>query len=105
VFAFRALCYLRRDKTALPGFDQDLFADSLGDLAFAKEGLLRSLKTTRNATVEVFKNASDASLIFKGTASGKMMSARVIPFIMAGHHLHHENVIRDRYLDNAHSKV
>jgi hypothetical protein len=98
VFAYRALCFIRRDQSSLPGFDQDLFVDNLGDLAFAKADVLQSLKTTRNATIEVFKYASDASLMFKGTASDKIMTARVIPFIIAGHNLHHENVIRERYL-------
>jgi hypothetical protein len=98
VFAYRALRFMRKDQTSLPGFDQDVFVDNLGDLAFAKADVLQSLKTTRNATIELFKNASDASLSFKGNASDQIMTARVIPFIIAGHHLHHENVIRERYL-------
>ncbi|MFT6096810.1 MAG: hypothetical protein ACJAXY_001214 [Nonlabens sp.] len=98
VFAYRALCFMRGDPTSLPSFDQDLFVDNLGDLAFAKADVLQSLKTTRDATIELFKNASDVSLIFKGTASDKIMTPRVIPFIIVGHNLHHEKIIRERYL-------
>ncbi|MEO9953105.1 DinB family protein [Nonlabens sp.] len=98
VFAYRALRFLRGDDTALSGFDQDVFVDSLGDYAFAKAELLKTTESTRNATIALFENVTADSLLFKGNASGNVMTARVIPFLIAGHSLHHENVIRDRYL-------
>ncbi|WP_405376668.1 DinB family protein [Nonlabens sp. Asnod3-A02] len=98
VFAYRALRFLRGDDTALSGFDQDVFVDSLGDYAFAKAELLKTTESTRNATIALFENVTTDSLLFKGNASGNIMTARVIPFLIAGHNLHHENVIRDRYL-------
>ena len=99
IFAYRALRFLRKDATPLPGFEQDLFVETLGDVAFAKAELLESLETTRRATISLFKNATDDSLQFKGIASGQVMTARVIPFLIAGHSLHHENIIKERYLD------
>ncbi|MEN8817114.1 MAG: DinB family protein [Nonlabens sp.] len=98
VFAYRALRFMRGDSTALSGFDQDVFVDSMKGYAFAKADLLKSLKTIRLATIGLFRNVNDASLIFKGNASNKTMTARVIPFIIAGHNMHHENVIMQRYL-------
>ena len=98
VFAYRALRFLRGDSTPLSGFDQDVFVDSLGDYAFAKAELLKTTESTRNATIALFENVTADSLLFKGNASGNIMTARVIPFLIAGHNLHHENVIRDRYL-------
>lgn len=98
VFAYRALRFMRGDATALSGFDQDVFVDSLKGLAFAKADLIKSLETTRKATIELFKNASEDSLKFKGNASEKVMTARVIPFIIAGHNKHHENIINECYL-------
>lgn len=98
VFAYRALRFMRGDSTALSGFDQDVFINSMKGHAFAKADLLKSLETTRNATVELYKNAHEDSLKFKGYASEKIMTARVIPFIIAGHNKHHENIIKQRYL-------
>jgi hypothetical protein len=98
VFAYRALRFIRGDKTALSGFDQDVFVDSMKGHVFAKAELLKSLETTRNATIELFKNVSEASMKFKGNASNNTMTARVIPFIIAGHNTHHENIIMERYL-------
>ncbi|OUS11341.1 hypothetical protein A9Q93_11475 [Nonlabens dokdonensis] len=98
VFAYRALRFIRKDATPLPGFDQDVFVANSKDLAFAKAELKKSIITTRQATIELFSNVTMDSLIFKGNASGQVMTARVIPFLIAGHNLHHENVIRERYL-------
>lgn len=97
VFAYRALRFMRNDSTALAGFDQDVFIDGCDDYAFAKAELLESLKATRLSTMSLFKNVPGNILSRKGTASGKVMSARVIPFLIAGHHKHHETVISERY--------
>jgi hypothetical protein len=99
IFAYRALRFMRKDATPLPGFDQDLFVETLGDSAFAKAELLSSMQSTRQATIDLFKNATEDSLQFRGVASGQIMTARVIPFLIAGHSLHHENIIKERYLD------
>lgn len=98
VFAYRALRFVRGDKTALMGFDQDIFAASFNDYAFAKANLIKSLKTTRQATIQLFSEVQDELLARTGTASANVMSARAIPFIIAGHTAHHEQVIRERYL-------
>jgi hypothetical protein len=97
IFAYRAL--MRKDATPLSGFDQDLFVETLGDSAFAKAELLSSMQFTRQATIDLFNNATEDSLQFRGVASGQIMTARVIPFLIAGHSLHHENIIKERYLD------
>ena len=97
VFQYRALRFMRGDGTELAGFDQDIFVDSLKEHAFAKADLLKSFKATRNATIALFDGAKKDELKLSGIASGKSMSARVIPFLIAGHNLHHEDIIRERY--------
>lgn len=97
VFQYRALRFLRGDSTALAGFDQDLFVESGRDIAFAKAELINTIKITRASTIAIFKEASADQLNFKGTASGKTMTARVLPFLIAGHYKHHEMVIDQRY--------
>lgn len=97
IFQYRALRFLRGDQSELTGFDQDLFVESLKEHAFAKAELIQSFSITRATTIDVFKNASEDQLKNKGKASGKVMSARVIPFLIAGHNKHHENIIAERY--------
>ncbi|PQJ32472.1 hypothetical protein BST92_11275 [Nonlabens arenilitoris] len=98
VFAYRALRFMRGDQTPLPGFDQDVFAQDYSNYAFAKADLINSFKATRNATIDLFKSITAKQLISRGVASESPMSVRVIPFLIAGHNKHHENVIRERYL-------
>ncbi len=98
VFAYRALRFMRGDQTDLAGFDQDVFIEGCGDYAFAKASLLQSIIATREATIALYKDMPDEFLIRTGTANGNLMSVRVIPFLIAGHHKHHEMVIKERYL-------
>lgn len=98
VFAYRALRFMRGDQTPLPGFDQDVFALDYGNYAFAKADLIQSLTATRKATIELFKGATQEQLLRQGVASGSPMSVRVMPFLIAGHCKHHEQVIKERYL-------
>lgn len=98
VFAYRALRFMRGDRTALSGFDQDIFTQDFNDYAFAKAELLKALKTTRQATIQLFNEVDDSFLKRSGIANGNEMTARAIPFIIAGHHAHHERIITERYL-------
>lgn len=99
IFAYRALRFLRGDSgTMLSGFDQDLFTRDFKEFAFAKADLLNELHTTRAATLQLYKNAPEVFLTRAGTANGNNLTARAIPFIVAGHYKHHENVITQRYL-------
>lgn len=98
VFAYRALRFMRGDQTDLAGFDQDVFIEGCGDYAFAKAELLQSLTATREATMALYNNMPHEFLTRTGTANGNLMSVRVIPFLIVGHHKHHESVIKERYL-------
>jgi hypothetical protein len=98
VFAYRALRFLRGEPTPLEGFNQDIFSKPFEDYAFAKADILRQLKATRQATITLYENATRDQLNQRGIASGKVLSVRAIPFLVIGHHLHHENIIAERYL-------
>ena len=84
VFCYRALAFMRGDKNALPGFDQDLYAQITGGTAFAKAELLKSMAATRHSTIDLFENATQDSLQFLGNGNGKNMAAIAIPFIVCG---------------------
>ena len=98
VFAYRALCFARKDSKALPGFDQDdyLMNSNVGDRS--KGELIREYKAIRNATISLFESFTFDMLKQLGTASGSPMSARAAGFIIVGHESHHCNIIKERYL-------
>jgi hypothetical protein len=52
----------------------------------------------RIATIHLFQNMTKEMIDLKGTASGVEFTVRSFPFIIAGHELHHVEVIKEKYL-------
>lgn len=98
VFCYRALCFARNDKTALPGFDQDLFVnnDTANDRDY--NDLLNEMATLRKSTIQLYKSFSDEALLRVGVASENKMSVRALGYLFSGHQIHHLNVVKERYL-------
>ena len=98
VFCYRALCFARNDKTFLPGFDQDVFADNSHANARDYYHLLDEMKVLRQSTIQLFKSFSNEALLRVGVASGNEISVRALGFLFSGHQIHHLNVVKERYL-------
>jgi uncharacterized damage-inducible protein DinB len=99
IFAYRALRIARNDKTALPGFDENSYADEANGSSRSIQSLLTELAIVRQATIALFKSFSADDLIRSGTASDKPISVRAIGFIIIGHQNHHQKVFEERYLE------
>jgi len=98
IFAYRALRIARKDKTPLPGFEENEYVET----AFANKremnDLIEEFITVREATISLFKTFTEEQLLQMGTASEKPVSVRGIGFITLGHQKHHEKIIKERYL-------
>lgn len=98
VFGYRALCIARKDKTKFPGFEEN---DYVANGNFQKRSfynLVHEFNLVRESHLALFKTFDEEALSQVGTANNLPISVRAIIFIMAGHELHHLNVIRERYL-------
>ena len=98
VFQYRALRFMRGDKTPLPGFDQDIFVPNSNADRRTKASIIEEYKTVRRSTIALFSNMSGKTLHNIGIASDCPMSVAALGFIICGHQKHHRNVIRERYL-------
>ncbi|WP_435412738.1 DinB family protein [Psychroserpens mesophilus] len=98
VFTFRALSFARKEKKALPGYDEDDYAVSSEANRRSKQDLLNELHVLRQATVALFESFSKDMLIQMGNASNNNISVRAIGFILIGHGNHHCKIIKERYL-------
>ncbi len=98
IFAYRALRIARKDKTPLPGFEENEYVETA--LANKREmnDLIKEFITVREATISLFKTFTEEQLLQMGTASEKPVSVRAIGFITMGHQKHHEKIIKERYL-------
>ena len=98
IFAYRALRIARKDKTPLPGFDQDVFVAQSNATSRPITSILEEYKAVRTATVTMFESFSDEVLKRKGCASESEVSVRALGFMIVGHEKHHQQIIKERYL-------
>ncbi len=99
VFAYRALCFARKDSTPLPSFDENNYAASAKVENRKWKDLLKEFKAVRTSTEILFNSFDDEQLDATGTASGKPVYVLAIGYIIAGHANHHIRVTKERYLD------
>lgn len=98
IFAYRALRVGRGDATPLPGFDEDSYAATAHADDLGVADLMADFRATREASLTLFRTLPAAAWDHQGTTSGKVITARCIPYILYGHAAHHLAVIRERYL-------
>ena len=98
IFAYRALRIARNDKTPLPGFDENAYADIAVGSERSIRDLLTELALVRQATIHLFKTFQEDALLRTGTASGFPVSVRALGVIIIGHQKHHQKIFEERYL-------
>jgi hypothetical protein len=97
VFAYRALCIARADRTPLPSFDQDGYVRS-GPFAHRPlSELIEDYIAVRRASLTLFRNLDDEAWKRCGTANSNQTSVRALAFMIAGHELHHRKILEDKY--------
>jgi len=100
IFAYRALRFARNEKQNLIGFDQDKYvkyseADSRG-----LDNIFEEYEAVRRSTIALFSGLPEDSLMRMGHGTGTFNDAtvRALAYHIAGHELHHYNLIREKYL-------
>jgi uncharacterized damage-inducible protein DinB len=98
IYAYRALRFARNDNTELPGFEQDDYARWSGANERDIRDILKEFDTVRKATISLFNSFDSKALVRAGMANSNVMSVRAAAYHIAGHELHHINLIKERYL-------
>lgn len=98
IFAYRALRFARNDKTELPGYEEDDFANEAKGNKRSIMELLTEFSAVRHATLLLFKSFNEEQLLQTGIASDNAMSVRALGFVIIGHQNHHQRVFEERYL-------
>jgi DinB superfamily len=98
VFAHRVMWWMRGDKAALPGFNQEFWMEFADVNQRTTKDLLKEWKVVRDNTLFLLNNCSEAQSLQRGTASNFNSSVRAYFYIIAGHHTHHLNVFKAKYL-------
>ena len=98
IMAYRALRIARNDKTPLPGFEQDDYIPYADAENRSPQSIIEEYKALRRSTIEMFRHFNDEMLGRLGTASGNPFTPRALGFVIAGHEIHHLNIVKERYL-------
>jgi DinB superfamily len=97
IFSYRALRFARQDKTPLPGFDENHFADIAKTANRSIEDLISEFEAVRLGTKALFKSLDSSELQNEGNVMANPISVLAMGFTIIGHPIHHLNVIKERY--------
>ncbi|HWC97014.1 MAG TPA: DinB family protein [Candidatus Sulfopaludibacter sp.] len=98
VFTYRALRFARADQTPLASMEQDAWVGPSGADARPWQGIVEEYLAVRTATVALFGNLPAEAWTRTGIASGHPVSVRALAYIVAGHDIHHRNLLQQQYL-------
>jgi len=99
IFAVRALRFARADETPLPGFEENDYVKNGSFDDFSLAEIVSGLENVRRSTVSLFKLMSTEASKRRGKANNAEISVRALAYVIAGHELHHVNILRTRYLE------
>jgi hypothetical protein len=96
VFGYRALRFARGDSTALPGFDENAYAQAirLDDVPVAD--LIAEFAALRQSHLAFFKHLAEEAWHRRGFANNAEISVRALAYILVGHERHHASILRRR---------
>ena len=98
LFTNRALRFARGDATPVPGFEQDDYVRGATFNAYPLAELASELQVVRQSTLYFFRHIDDDAWARRGVANNAEVSVRALAYIIAGHELHHREILRTRYL-------
>ena len=98
VFTYRALRFARKDNTPLPGFDENLFAQTAKADKRNWDDMAEEFTALRRSSEAMFASFDNEQLEAEGNASERSIYVLAIGYIVAGHVNHHCQIIKERYL-------
>lgn len=97
MFCYRAMCLARGDQQPMPGFDENSYAEHDGSDKRSLASIISEYTSVRAATLTLFGGFGPAAWQRRGIANGSPVTTASLPWIIAGHDLHHFSVLQERY--------
>ena len=98
IFGHRAFRFARNDETPLPGFEQDDYVRAANFDKRPMADLADEFEHVRRANLALLRALDEDAWLRRGAANNNEVSVRGLAYIMAGHVMHHVQIIRTRYL-------
>lgn len=97
IFAYRALRIARGDSTPLAGFEQDDYVRNGPFATRPMSDLVEEFIAVRRATLSLLRSLDEAAWMRRGVASNNEVTVRALAYMIAGHELHHRNILETKY--------
>ncbi|MDX5347505.1 MAG: DinB family protein [Hymenobacteraceae bacterium] len=98
IMAYRALAISRGEAAALPGFDENSYAEQSQANERIFSEILEEYRLQRLSNLALFRSFSEEMLNRKGHANGQDVTVKAIIYVVAAHERHHLNIFKERYL-------
>jgi DinB superfamily len=105
ILSYRALRFARGDTTPIEGFEQDDYVRGgpVSDLKLAD--LVEEFQTVRAATLALFRHLRPGDWTRSGIANSNPITVRALAYAIAGHEVHHRNIVEERYFGQARAEI
>ena len=100
IFADRALRFARADQTPLPGFEENDYVKNASFDAQPLAAIVAGFADVRRSTLSLFRTMAIEATARRGKANNAEITVRALAYVIAGHELHHMNILRTRYLED-----
>ena len=98
IMAYRLLSIARGETAELPGYNDDMYVLKAAFDKQSMQDLIDNLIVVRHSTVHLLKSLDQDTWLQRGNANKSEVTVRALAYIIAGHELHHLQIIKERYL-------
>ncbi|MGD6888082.1 DinB family protein [Bacillus mobilis] len=97
IMAYRLLSIARGEKTELPGYNDEMYVLKAAFDKQSMQDLLENFIVVRQSTVHLLKSLDKDAWLQRGNANKSAVTVHALAYIIAGHELHHLQIIQERY--------
>ena len=97
VFVYRAFWFARGFQDPLPSFDQDPAVQAAQANETSWADLVEEFRNVRLGTISFFKSLPEEAWMRTGVASDNPFTVRALAYIIAGHVVHHTQILKEKY--------
>jgi uncharacterized damage-inducible protein DinB len=98
IFAYRILCIARGDTKPLESFDENLYVAGANFEERSLAGFIEEYRLIRASTIALLRSLTDDAWSRRAIVTDYTASVRGLAWHIAGHELHHIELLKTRYL-------
>ncbi len=100
IFSYRALCLARGEQKNLAGFDHNEYVRFSEADRRSWASLLQEYQSVKQASLDFFASLSEKQWRAKGSTDAGPINMAAMVYVIPGHDLHHQRIVKERYLPN-----